>query len=180
MAELRKQALLASGVKVEGLEAGSSAPSKKISYGNRKRDNKKGAGAAPSSKDASPAPESPQVSERALEPETASPVVEAKAPEPAAKDEQKDDWEASSEDEPVKAADVKDDWDASSEDEAAKKPLAAAPAPTKPSGKGTPKVYSIKAHSQIILCSWYRRKAFKGYECHVPPAHVDLAVYASL
>jgi translation initiation factor 5B len=124
--ELRKQALLASGVQIEGLQAsGSGAPGggKKVVYGNRKKDNKKGP-AATGSKDASPAPSAP-----------ATPVVASKelpTPEPEAKpeEEEKDEWDASSEDEAAPApakVDVKDDWDASSEEEEAAKPAAAAP-----------------------------------------------------
>jgi translation initiation factor 5B len=135
LAELRKQALLASGVQVEGLVAGGSgAPAnKKVSYGNRKKDNKKGsAGAAVSgSKDASPAPSSPAtpaVSTSEL-PATPQPEPEAAPKEP---EEDRDEWDASSDDEAAKAtapvaADVKDDWDASSGEEGAARPAAPLP-----------------------------------------------------
>ncbi|KAJ6612153.1 hypothetical protein B0H10DRAFT_2223421 [Mycena sp. CBHHK59/15] len=114
MAEIRKQALLASGVQIEGLQqaSGSGAPAvKKVVYGNRK---KKPTNAA---KEASPAPESRP---RTPEPATpvAPPVVEAETA-PA------DDWDASSaEEEDIKTAatGVKDSWDASSDEEDAKPP----------------------------------------------------------
>ncbi|KAG6845831.1 hypothetical protein H0H87_002519 [Tephrocybe sp. NHM501043] len=128
MAEIRKQALLASGVQIEGLQqqAGAGAP-KKVVYGNRK---KKGpATKDASSKDASPAPES-----RPRTPEP--PKVEAKPVE-----EERDEWDVSSEDEEPKPAekdvdiaDTKDDWDASSEEEEEE---AAKPAP--PPQKAQPK-----------------------------------------
>ncbi|GLB33308.1 putative translation-initiation factor 2 [Lyophyllum shimeji] len=115
MAEIRKQALLASGVQIEGLQAPSTngAP-KKVVYGSRK---KKAPAAKDASKDVSPAPES-----RPLTPE---PPKE----EPKPVEEVKDEWDASSAEEEVKPAaapDVKDDWDASSEEEEEVKP---APAP---------------------------------------------------
>ncbi|KAJ2918206.1 hypothetical protein MD484_g2161, partial [Candolleomyces efflorescens] len=138
MAEMRKQALLASGVQIEGLQqsSGSAPPAaKKVVYGNRK---KKG----PTAKDASPAPESRP---RSPEP-TPTPPPEPAVTESAKEEAAKSDWEASSEAEaaakPAAAPAVKDDWDASSEDEAkaevkaappAKKPVAkAAPEPKKP------------------------------------------------
>lgn len=132
MAELRKQALLASGVQVEGLQASGSAPpaAKKVVYGNRK---KKGpATKEPTSKDASPAPES-----RPRSPEPSP----SPSPAPAQKteDDAKSDWEASSDDEPeAKATAVKDSWDASSEEEQPEATPAPTPAPTK-DGKGAPK-----------------------------------------
>ncbi|KAG6853716.1 hypothetical protein C0991_002132 [Blastosporella zonata] len=140
MAEIRKQALLASGVQIEGLQqpAGAGAP-KKVVYGNRKKK-----GPAPkdaTSKDASPVPES-----RPRTPEP--PKVEAKPVE-----EEKDEWDASSEDEEVKPVeqaatpDTKDDWDASSEEEeedvkappppSKSQPKAAQPA-SKSAGKAVP------------------------------------------
>ncbi|KAJ7638371.1 hypothetical protein FB45DRAFT_1054667 [Roridomyces roridus] len=125
MAEIRKQALLASGVQIEGLQqaSGSGAPAvKKVVYGNRK---KKGPAAA-AAKEASPAPES-----RPRTPEPVAPVVETK-PEP----EPEDDWEASSAEEDAAKEEasaavppgVKDSWDASSDEEDAA-PTAPAPAP---------------------------------------------------
>jgi translation initiation factor 5B len=132
MAEIRKQALLASGVQIEGLQAsgsGAGAP-KKVVYGNRK---KKG----PVTKDASPAPES--------RPTTPEPVVAPTPPPaekaPAAADEPKDDWDASSDEEakPAVAEGVKGDWDASSGEEEEEAPApATAPAPTPTEKKSTP------------------------------------------
>lgn len=144
MAEIRKQALLASGVQIEGLQqaSGTGPPAvKKVVYGNRK---KKGPGA----KDASPAPSRPRSPE----------VVEDRVPTPpparvnlteAANGDAKSDWEASSGEEVKPEAsvsatpDIKDDWDASSEDEARPTPKPTVPsikpsaipqaAPTKPS-----------------------------------------------
>ncbi|KAJ7727887.1 hypothetical protein B0H16DRAFT_1677210 [Mycena metata] len=128
MAEIRKQALLASGVQIEGLQqaSGSGAPAvKKVVYGNRK---KKGPTSA--AKETSPAPESRP---RTPEPATpvAAPVVEPKA-------EVEDDWEASSAEEDVKtpAAGVKDSWDASSDEEDAAPAPPPVPAPTP--AKATP------------------------------------------
>jgi len=114
MAELRKQALLASGVQIEGLQQapGAAPPSaKKVVYGNRK---KKG----PSAKEASPAsesrPRSPEPEEKAAP--SPPPTVEGPSVGDA-----KSDWEASSDEgeaQPqVAPASVKDDWDASSEEE---------------------------------------------------------------
>lgn len=115
MAEIRKQALLASGVQIEGLQQ-TSGPSKKVVYGNRKK--KAGPG-----KDASPAPESrPRSPEPALAP--TPPRVSTPAPAevsaPAKDEPEEGDWDASSDEEPKAPppAEVKDDWDASSEDEA--------------------------------------------------------------
>ncbi|KAK7051356.1 eukaryotic translation initiation factor 5B [Paramarasmius palmivorus] len=110
MAEMRKQALLASGVQVEGLQQGGGAP-KKVNYGARK---KKG----PSTKDSSPAPES-----RPETPAPATPVITEKPLEPQQpeKGAEKDDWDASSDEEEaaptVAPESVKDSWDASSDDE---------------------------------------------------------------
>ena len=121
MADIRKQALLASGVQIEGLQqASGSAPpaAKKVVYGNRK---KKGPGA----KDVSPAPESRP---RSPEPVPAAPV------EPAETNDAKSDWDADSDkDEPQPEAappvDVKDDWDASSDEEGAAPPPPSKPTP---------------------------------------------------
>lgn len=140
MAELRKQALLASGVQIEGLQqpSGNGAPSgpKKVVYGNRK---KKG----PATKDAD-APESrpmtPEVKSVPLPPPSLSPSpspVPQQKPKSVANDEPKDDWDASSDEEEVKASkDVKDSWDASSEDEdSAPAPVPAAPSTKTPASK---------------------------------------------
>ena len=124
MAEIRKQALLASGVQIEGLQqaSGTGPPAvKKVVYGNRK---KKGPGA----KDASPAPSRPR-SPETVEGRTPTLLpVQVKHAE-AANGDAKSDWEASSGEEEVKpeapasaTPDVKDDWDASSEDDDARPP----------------------------------------------------------
>ncbi|KAJ7122943.1 P-loop containing nucleoside triphosphate hydrolase protein [Mycena epipterygia] len=130
MAEIRKQALLASGVQIEGLQqaSGSGAPAvKKVVYGNRK---KKGPTSA--AKEASPAPES-----RPRTPEPIAPVV---APVVESKAEPEEDWEASSAEEDIKPppTGVKDSWDASSDEEDATPPPPPPPASTpatKPAGK---------------------------------------------
>lgn len=150
MAEIRKQALLASGVQIEGLQqgAGSSASApKKVVYGNRK---KKG----PATKDASPTPES-----RPKTPEVAGRSPASMAPESAAAD--KDDWDASSGDEEKKvtevvatevpADDVKDSWDASSDEEPAKTAPAAEKSVPSSSSKPTPKGTELEPWSSGIL-----------------------------
>ncbi|KAF9242947.1 hypothetical protein BU15DRAFT_86712 [Melanogaster broomeanus] len=117
-AELRKQALLASGVQIEGLhQSGGRTPAgKKVVYGNRK---KKG----PAAKEKDSAPVSPAPESRPLSPE---PVPDSPSPSPSPQelptkaDDDKDDWDATSEEEDNKdstPAAVKDSWDASSEDE---------------------------------------------------------------
>ncbi|KAL0066009.1 eukaryotic translation initiation factor 5B [Marasmius tenuissimus] len=127
-AEMRKQALLASGVQIEGLQQGGSA-SKKPVYGNRK---KKGPGA----KESSPAPESRP---RTPATEPATPVVQEKSlePEPAVNEGVKDEWDASSEEDAPKVTqeDVKDSWDASSDEEEESKPAPVKPKATEPNGK---------------------------------------------
>ncbi|KAF9057320.1 hypothetical protein BJ165DRAFT_1520712 [Panaeolus papilionaceus] len=137
MAEIRKQALLASGVQIEGLQAAGAAQPKKVVYGNRK---KKG----PAAKESSPAVESrPRPPESAAAP---SLVAETPAPEPQAQANEaaKSDWEASSDEEEAKLAapsGVKDTWDESSDEEEAPpvqtkaapaKKAEAAPTQTKP------------------------------------------------
>ncbi|KAL5637144.1 hypothetical protein ACGC1H_000957 [Rhizoctonia solani] len=113
-AEIRRQALLQSGVKIEGLQSGGATAStpKKVVYGNKKKK------PAPGPKDGSTVASS----ERALSPPAEStPASPAVAPASSAA---KDDWDASSDEEPAvqakppAAPDVKDDWDASSEEEA--------------------------------------------------------------
>ncbi|KAF7433580.1 hypothetical protein PC9H_005541 [Pleurotus ostreatus] len=126
MAELRKKALLQSGVQIEGLQqaTGNGAPSKKVVYGNRK---KKGPAAKDITKEASPAP----VSRPETPDSTATPPPQTPKEGSVADDEVKDDWDASSEDESKaapKAEGIKDSWDASSDDEDSKAP----PPPPKP------------------------------------------------
>ncbi|KAJ6463233.1 hypothetical protein C8R47DRAFT_1238517 [Mycena vitilis] len=124
MAEIRKQALLASGVQIEGLQqaSGSGAPAvKKVVYGNRKKK-----GPANAAKEAPPAPES-----RPRTPEPAAPAVAEAEAEP------EDDWEASSEEETTQTAvGVKDSWDASSDEEDAAPPPP--PVPVSTPAKSTP------------------------------------------
>lgn len=142
MAELRKQALLASGVQIEGLQqqhAGGQAP-KKVVYGNRK---KKGptsvTDSGPATRETSPVREvRPTPSKPATVPAAAPPAVEAEK-----SDDVKSDWDASS-DEEKPAADVKDSWDASSDEEAAaSKPPKAAPA-TNGATKAASKAAQVK------------------------------------
>ncbi|KXN84214.1 Eukaryotic translation initiation factor 5B [Leucoagaricus sp. SymC.cos] len=125
MAELRKQALLASGVQIEGLQqsSGSGAP-KKVVYGNRK---KKPAG----QKEVSPAQSRPQSPGPVSQPtaEASPPEAEAKSDWENDSNEEKsaesqvgvkDSWDASGdEDEEVETPQVKDSWDASSDEEEA-------------------------------------------------------------
>lgn len=116
MAELRKQALLASGVQIEGLQQAGSAP-KKVVYGKKKK-------TTPGAKDGSPAPES--------RPRSPEPVQETPSPTPPPGGEEKpdeskeengdvkSDWDASSDEEetkPAAPAGVKDSWDASSDED---------------------------------------------------------------
>jgi hypothetical protein len=117
-AEIRKQALLASGVVIEGLQqqqaGGSGGAPKKFSYGSKK---KKAHQAGTSTKESTPI-STPSLTTKALSPE---PEPEPPTPEEKPTD-VKDDWDAESEQEkpetaPTPAADVKSDWDDSSEDE---------------------------------------------------------------
>jgi translation initiation factor 5B len=137
-AEIRRQALLASGVQIEGLQqtSGNGAPvGKKMTYGNRK---KKG----PVSKDVSSAPSSRP---RTPDPVPIPLVIPAtKEEEPVADGDVKDDWDVSSEDGAANVTgDVKDSWDVSSDEEADSKPSApvstmkpAQPAAAKPEDNG--------------------------------------------
>lgn len=114
-AEIRKQALLASGVVIEGLQqqptGGSGTASKKFTYGSKK---KRTPQTGTSTKESTPI-STPLLRTKALtpEPEPSSPAPEEKPTEV------KDDWDNESEDDktPAPAADVKSDWDESSEDE---------------------------------------------------------------
>lgn len=138
MAEIRKQALLASGAQIEGLQQASAPPAaKKVVYGNRKR---KGPGA----KEGSPA----------IESRPRTPEPEAANPEPIPAEAKKtngdvvSDWDASSDEEaapaPAPAAEVKSDWDATSDEEeeppkpAVEAKTAAAKAPAPASAKSAP------------------------------------------
>ncbi len=114
-AELRKQALLASGVQIEGLQQQQTtghAP-KKVVYNNRKKKGPDSVTASgPATREPSPVRELPP------------PVAKAEPPKEQAPEKSgsvKDDWDASSGDEaPQAEGDVKDSWDDSSEDEANK------------------------------------------------------------
>lgn len=114
-AELRRQALLSSGVHVEGLQQPSdflATGAKKVVYSNRKK--KLAVAETPS-----PSPSSPAPSSRPLTPEPETPSERAE--EPASKiPGVKDDWDASSDEEdskPSMPSGVKDAWDDSSEEE---------------------------------------------------------------
>ncbi|KAH9059350.1 P-loop containing nucleoside triphosphate hydrolase protein [Lactarius vividus] len=112
-AEIRRQALLASGVQIEGLHQ-SGAPTRRPVYGNRKR-----GGPA---KSGSPAPDSvPQTPEPSQSKELASePHESGQSPADSASDDVQDDWEASSEEgETAPPAEMKESWDDSSEEEGA-------------------------------------------------------------
>ncbi|KAF8803929.1 hypothetical protein BYT27DRAFT_7259912 [Phlegmacium glaucopus] len=128
LAEIRKQALLASGVQIEGLQqpSGSGPPAvKKVVYGNRK---KKG----PVVKDVSPAPESrPRSPEPVASP--SPPLVEKPVEAIQGDGDAKSDWEASSDEDDTKAQGeaVKESWDAS-------KPVKPVAETNKPASKTQP------------------------------------------
>ncbi|KAJ1308396.1 hypothetical protein OPQ81_004102 [Rhizoctonia solani] len=136
-AEIRRQALLQSGVKIEGLQSGGGAGSatKKVVYGSKKKK------PAPGPKDSSTVASSERAPSPPPEPTPASPAV---APEDTAA---KDDWDATSDEEspavetkPAAAPGVKDDWDASSEEETPPtKPEPKVEAPEKPAPAPTGK-----------------------------------------
>lgn len=121
-AELRRQALLASGVQIEGLQQGAgSHQSKKVVYDNRKK--KKGPVSAAGSSHPGTRDPSPVREEKPTEPTPdaklkAKPELDPSTPEPSeGAEDAKDDWEANSDEEEEKQADVKDSWDQSSEDD---------------------------------------------------------------
>jgi translation initiation factor 5B len=128
MAEIRKQALLSSGVQIEGLQQTSgngASGSKKVVYGSRK---KKG----PIAKEVLPTPESGPRSPSPA-PSPVPPLIQQieKEETPATDDGPKDDWDVSSDDEKSKAPvteTVKDSWDASSGEEDNKSPSLPTPA----------------------------------------------------
>ncbi|KAI9572429.1 hypothetical protein HD554DRAFT_2015076 [Boletus coccyginus] len=140
-AERRRQALIASGVQIEGLQQPSGVPSasKKVVYGSRK---KKG----PLSNDKDSTPASPAPESRPLSP---IPVIASPSPSsapaelPNKADSIKDEWDASSADEDNGAASapvVKDEWDASSEDD-----VSAPPPPSESKPIKVPTVLPAKA-----------------------------------
>ena len=121
-AEIRKKALLASGVQIEGLQqqANGGERPRKVVYGRKK---KVGGGAKenPSTlDDKSSAPVTSAVQSPVSKTESLPPP----SPSPAPTDDVKDDWDAESDPDQVSpsvpAEDVKSDWDASSDDESNK------------------------------------------------------------
>ncbi|KAH8985877.1 hypothetical protein EDB92DRAFT_2091451 [Lactarius akahatsu] len=138
-AEIRRQALLASGVQIEGLHQ-SGAPTKRPVYGNRKR-----GGPA---KSGSPAPDSvPQTPEPSQSKELASePLESGQSLTDSALDDVQDDWEASSEEEETAPpTEMKESWDDSSEEEGAEAALVSAQKPT-PAPQAVNKPVSTKAN----------------------------------
>ncbi len=138
-AEIRRQALLASGVQIEGLQQ-AGAPPKRPVYGNRKRGGPaKGSSPAPDSVPQTPEPSQPN--ELASEP---TPELESgQSPTESATDDVQDDWEASSEEEETAPppAEMKESWDDSSDDgEAEVAPVSV----TTPAQKPTPVPQAVK------------------------------------
>jgi translation initiation factor 5B len=147
-AEIRKQALLASGAQIEGLQQ-PAAPSKRPVYGNRKK-----GGPA---KGGSPAPESvPQTPEPPPPKELTPEPILTPEPEPTAVGKgAQDDWEAAEEEKASPIADVKESWDDSSEEDEEKPAPLATPAskPTPvPTPKATTKTVPAKGFS-LPVCS---------------------------
>jgi translation initiation factor 5B len=109
VAELRKQALLASGVQIEGLQQPSdSGPPKKVVYDSRKKK-------PTAQKVTSPISES-----RPRSPEPVAPPTPTHEPQSEAEEETKADWEDEPENEDRSSeaqGGVKDAWDASSDEE---------------------------------------------------------------
>ncbi|WVQ70320.1 uncharacterized protein L199_008546 [Kwoniella botswanensis] len=153
-AEARKQAMLASGMVVAGLQDGAAPEAKKkVVYGNRKKQQKPTAKetATPPPEPASPAP---------------APVPVEKKPEPApAKEESEDDWDKSEDEvekvvagvDKLKVEESEDDWDKSSDDEATPAPAPAAapktsvsaPAEAAPASTPAPAAAPAKPAAQI-------------------------------
>lgn len=149
-AERRRQALIASGVQIEGLQQPSGVPSqasKKVVYGSRK---KKG----PTTKDKDSTPASPAPESRPLSP---VPVTASPSPSPAPAelpnkaDGVQDEWDASSAEEDNGAAPapaVKDEWDASSEDEVSAPPV---PPPSEPAKRAPPGPYILPSFVPLFI-----------------------------
>ena len=146
-AEIRKQALLASGVVIEALQQQSPAStgtSKKFSYGSKK---KKGPQTGTSTKESTP------ISTPVLTPKALLPEIELPSQPPEEKStDVKDDWDAESEEEvPEKtlapAADVKSDWDDPSEDEKPAPEPVAQPKGTSPFAQNPPRSDNYRAAS---------------------------------
>lgn len=138
VAELRKQALLASGVQIEGLQHNGAPASKKVVYGNRKKKGPSGAAASSSPVTREPSPERDISSSPAPAPPKDLEEDVSKVDEP------KDDWDASSEDEASKLSvapeAVKDDWDASSDEDQEEKAAAG------------PFLYSVTGFTSLMSC----------------------------
>jgi translation initiation factor 5B len=178
-AEIRRQALLASGVQIEGLQQPGALPKRPI-YGNRR----KGGHA----KDSSPAPDSlPQTPEPPLPKALASePNPELEAEQSSAEndtDDVQDDWEASSEEETAPLpAEMKESWDDSSDDgeaEAEQKPTPAPQSvktsvPTKADGSSTkprPKKQEPSINPGAASASANGKPA--GSNINTPPESID-------
>lgn len=155
-AERRRQALIASGVQIEGLQQSSGVPSagKKVTYGSRK---KKG----PLGKDKDSAPASPAPESRPLSP---VPITASPSPSPAPAelpnkaDDVKDEWDASSAEEDngaTLAPAVKDSWDASGEDEESAPTNAPAvlpaPPPSQPAKGAPPGPYILWSYVSLFI-----------------------------
>lgn len=143
-AEIRRQALIASGVQIEGLQQ-TSAPSKRPLYGNRKKAPVgRGPPSAPESAIQTPEPPSP----KELAPE---PKEEKKKVEPT--DDLKSDWDASSDEEKGKPSDVKETWDESSDEEDAPKPATETSKPAEKASNVKASVQPVKKITQPALPS---------------------------
>lgn len=125
-AEIRRQALLASGVQIEGLQQPGALPKRPI-YSNRKKGGlAKGNSPAPDSVPQTPEPPLPKTlaSEDNADLETGQSSAENDT------DDVQDDWEASSEEETAPLpAEMKESWDDSSDDEDAEAKQKLTPAP---------------------------------------------------
>lgn len=117
MAEIRKQALLASGVQIEGLQQKDNAPvPKKVTYGARKRKPVARDSEADISRPETPAPETVTTALPQEEDDQ-----EELADEQSAGENKRSDWEDSSDEEeskPQVTSRVKDSWDAASDEDA--------------------------------------------------------------
>ena len=137
-AEIRRQALLASGVQIEGLQQ-PGAPPKRPIYGSRRRGGPaKGSSPAPDSVPQTPEPPLPK--ELASEPNPEHEPVQS--PAESDTDDIQDDWEASSEEETAPPpAEMKESWDDSSDEEEAE---ATSQSVISPAQKSTPTSHAMK------------------------------------
>jgi translation initiation factor 5B len=139
-AEIRRQALLASGVQIEGLQQPGALPKRPI-YGNRRKGGlAKGSSPAPDSVPQTPEPPLP----KALAPEANPELETGQSPAENDTDDVQDDWEASSEEETAPLpAEMKESWDDSSDDGEAEAEQKPTPVPqtvkTSVPTKGTPR-----------------------------------------